>query len=313
MRFRCERDSHQNELMSLFSVIIPTYNRASLIAETLDSVFAQTFSDYEVIVVDDGSTDDTTQVLEAYVDRVRLLRQATNKGPGAARNLGAAAAQGRYLAFLDSDDLWFPWTLQTYEQVITRKGYPALIVGQTVRFDSTESLQQYTACEVRSDSYSDFLEASQRSIFFGSYGCTCRDNFLKAGAFEEHIRVFEDQDLGLRLGTLPGFVKIRKPITVGYRNTKESLTTISEEVFKGLNLMISRELTNAYPGGKQRKWQRRNYISFSIRSASVGFLKQRKLREAWLLYRRRVMWQLRLCRLRYVIGFPVMLLAARFR
>jgi glycosyltransferase involved in cell wall biosynthesis len=94
----------------LFSVIIPTYNRAALLCTALDSVFAQTFTDYEVIVVDDGSTDGTAAMVASYGGRVRYFQQQ-NKGPGAARNLGAQHATGEYLAFLDSDDLWFPWTL----------------------------------------------------------------------------------------------------------------------------------------------------------------------------------------------------------
>ncbi|MEZ5567990.1 MAG: glycosyltransferase family A protein [Halioglobus sp.] len=93
------------------SVVIPLYNGASHIGEALDSVFAQAWPDLEVIVVDDGSTDDSAAVVQAYPAPVTLLRQA-NSGSGAARNRGVAAATGELLAFLDADDLWAPDKLQ---------------------------------------------------------------------------------------------------------------------------------------------------------------------------------------------------------
>ena len=91
--------------MPTLSVIIPNYNRADLIGETLDNVLAQTRAPDEVIVVDDGSTDNSVAIIERYGKRVTLIRQA-NAGPGAARNRGLAAARGELIQFMDSDDLW---------------------------------------------------------------------------------------------------------------------------------------------------------------------------------------------------------------
>lgn len=93
------------------SVIIPTYNRAAYIGDAIDSVLAQTFTDYEIIVVDDGSTDDTAAVVGAYGDQVRYIYQQ-NGGSSAARNHGLRLAQGEFIAFLDSDDLWSPHKLE---------------------------------------------------------------------------------------------------------------------------------------------------------------------------------------------------------
>jgi glycosyltransferase involved in cell wall biosynthesis len=97
------------------SVIIPTYNYARFIGEAVDSALAQTRPPLEVIVVDDGSTDDTAAVLAAYGDRIRVLRQK-NAGVAMARNAGIAAARGEYLAFLDSDDAWYPRKLERQMQ-----------------------------------------------------------------------------------------------------------------------------------------------------------------------------------------------------
>ena len=94
------------------SIIIPLYNKAPYVRRALDSIVAQTFSDFEAIVIDDGSTDDGAAIVADYPDvRCRLIRQ-TNAGPGAARNTGIAQAQGEFVAFLDADDEWLPTYLE---------------------------------------------------------------------------------------------------------------------------------------------------------------------------------------------------------
>src|SRR5277367_2362464 len=96
------------------SVVIPAYNAAAYNAGTLDSVFAQTFADFEVVLVNDGSpdTDALEQELKPYLTRIRYFKQA-NRGPSAARNLGIREAKGMYVAFLDADDFWLPQHLSS--------------------------------------------------------------------------------------------------------------------------------------------------------------------------------------------------------
>jgi len=120
----------------LFSIVIPTYNRADAVVQTLNGIFAQTFSDFEVIVVDDGSSDDTQVTLKAITDpRLRTLLQ-DNAGPAAARNRGMDAAKGQYVAFIDSDDIWYPDHLQQAHTAIEAQGehiyYSQIIVNRGV-------------------------------------------------------------------------------------------------------------------------------------------------------------------------------------
>ncbi len=97
----------------LISVIMPAYNGSGTIAESLESVFAQTLKDYELIVVDDASTDDTVKVVERYGSSVKLIRRTTNSGIcEVARSQGIASSRGRYCAFIDQDDLWAPEKLE---------------------------------------------------------------------------------------------------------------------------------------------------------------------------------------------------------
>ena len=97
--------------MATVSIIIPAYNAAKYLRETLDSALNQTYRDTEVVVVDDGSTDETPGILEAYGDRIRVLRQE-NQGRAAACNAGVGVAQGEWVAFLDADDIWLPAKLE---------------------------------------------------------------------------------------------------------------------------------------------------------------------------------------------------------
>src|ERR1039457_3175804 len=125
--------------MIRFSVLIPIYNRRKYIRQVIDSVLAQTFSSFEVIAIDDGSTDDSVEILKTYGDRITLIQQP-NSGPEVARNTGAAVAQGGYLALLDSDYLLFPNALATYDRIIRACDSPALIVGANVNFEDGETL-----------------------------------------------------------------------------------------------------------------------------------------------------------------------------
>ena len=110
--------------MAKVSVIIPTYNRAEYVTHAIDSVLAQTYTDYEIIVVDDGSADNTKDVLLPYMDRIRYIYQE-NAGLSAARNTGIKAAKGDWIAFLDSDDEWLPGKLAVQMRAVER--HPQLV------------------------------------------------------------------------------------------------------------------------------------------------------------------------------------------
>ena len=107
--------------MPTISVIIPTFNRSKLVVNAIRSVLAQTYRDYEIIVVDDGSTDDTAEALTPYMDRIRYVYQA-NLGASAAQNRGIQLARGKWISILASDDLWLPTKLEAQLKVVTMLG-----------------------------------------------------------------------------------------------------------------------------------------------------------------------------------------------
>jgi glycosyltransferase involved in cell wall biosynthesis len=109
----------------LVTVVVPTYNRARLIGETIESILAQTFSQIELIVVSDGCTDGTEAVVEAFCDpRITMVRQTNSGGPARPRNAGIELARGKYVAFCDDDDLWMPEKLE--KQVAVMERYPGV-------------------------------------------------------------------------------------------------------------------------------------------------------------------------------------------
>ena len=103
----------------MISVVIPAYNAGRFIRRTIDSVLAQTYTDYEIIVVDDGSTDNTAEIVKSYGSKVRYIYQQ-NAGDGAARNTGIYAAKGEWIAFLDHDDEWLPEKLRLQMELLKR-------------------------------------------------------------------------------------------------------------------------------------------------------------------------------------------------
>ena len=121
--------------MARVSVILPVHNGASTIARALSSVFAQSFTDYEIVVVDDGSTDETASVLAGY-DRIRVISQS-NRGVSAARNAGLRAARGEYIAFLDDDDEWMPEMLARCAEVLDQDPNCVLAYTGVLRVDLT--------------------------------------------------------------------------------------------------------------------------------------------------------------------------------
>jgi glycosyltransferase involved in cell wall biosynthesis len=128
-------ESPHNSALSgpLISVILPVYNRASWVARAIDSVLSQTYQNFELLVIDDGSTDDTSQVLESYGSRLKVLKQA-HAGAEAARNLGLEYARGEFVAFIDSDDLWYADRLSSQLLCFNRVGV-GLVFGNAALVD----------------------------------------------------------------------------------------------------------------------------------------------------------------------------------
>lgn len=193
--------------MPTVSVIIPAYNAARYLAETLASALGQTLTDIEVIVVDDGSKDNTAEVAQSF-PAVRYVHQQ-NAGVSAARNTGATHAQGEFLAFLDSDDLWHPDKLR--QQVEALRQHPASVFSRT---EAASDPDRQTAIQhgQRETSAPHQLIPDFHASFLLPYLTTStvmvrRTAFEEAGGFDTRLRIAEDVDFYLR-------VLVRHPLVV---------------------------------------------------------------------------------------------------
>ena len=178
------------------SVIIPTYNRGWIIKEAIDSVLTQNYSDFELIVVDDGSTDDTQNILAEYKSRIRILQQ-DNKGVSAARNYGIDKARGDYLAFLDSDDIWLQNKITT--QVNFFKQDPDSLICQTqeiwIRNGKRVNPKKYH----KKYSGMIFEKTLPRCLVSPSAVMIKKSLIEEVGCFDETLPACEDYDLWLRI------------------------------------------------------------------------------------------------------------------
>ena len=179
------------------SVIIPTCNRAALVQEAVASVLAQTWREFELLVVDDGSTDDTPEALAPYASRIRLLRRESRGGVSAARNAGIAAARGEWLAFLDSDDLWLPEKLAW--QMAYLAAHSEQLWCQTEETWVRRGVRLKQPQTHRKIGGRIFFQSLERCMVSPSVVILHRRLLEQHGGFDEILPAAEDYDLWLRL------------------------------------------------------------------------------------------------------------------
>jgi glycosyltransferase involved in cell wall biosynthesis len=214
----------------LVSVIIPTYNRAGLIGQAIGNVFDQTYTNLEVIVVDDGSTDDTARVLDEFARRIRVVSQG-NAGPAAARNRGAEMARGEIIAFQDSDDAWMPGKLERQVALLERAGpsVPCCLCNATMYFTGRPVTTSFDLAAIHpgleEGIWSNVAEVlATTSVLFNQCAAIRADALRKVGGFDESLILMEDYDLTLRLA-LEGnsWAFLAEPLVVWRQGSPESL------------------------------------------------------------------------------------------
>ena len=248
LRDMCRRDntSQDASIADLVSIIIPAYNAAPYIKETLDSVFAQTYSDYEVIVVNDGSPD--TQELETvllpYRSRVTYITQA-NRGLAGARNTGLRAAKGALIALLDADDVWLPDYLQVQTDYLRDRPQNDLVYCNALFFgdspyDGKEYMNEFpSAGEVTSAAI-----ISRRCHVFVSIMAR-RDAMLAVG-FDESLRSCEDFDCWIRFTARGYKIGFHRAVLVLYRKHKASLSA-NFEAMANYNIEVLNKSLTLWP------------------------------------------------------------------
>jgi len=224
------------------SVIIPTYNRAYLVGRAIQSVLNQTYQDFELITVDDASTDNTENLIKEFQQkdkRIIYLKHEQNEGGSAARNTGIKVSRGKYIAFLDSDDEWFPEKLE--KQVDIFKKYSlklgAVYTGfQYVDIKSKKEIKKHIPRK-RGNLYKDLLVKN----YIGSTSSLVikRECFEKVGLFDEELPSCQDYDMWIRIAKKYDFYCIKESL-LKYQVHNDRISSRIDNVVKGERIILKK-------------------------------------------------------------------------
>lgn len=266
----------------LVSVVIPTYNRASYLGDAIDSVLQQTYANYEVIVVDDGSTDGTDNLIQTYGQRVRYIREK-NQGVSVARNEGVRISGGDYIAFLDSDDIWMPDKLGRQISLLNRfpecdlSFSPAWIVN--ARLDRIQGFPLFGGLAANEITLERLYLTD---IILIPTVLLRRDVFWAVGGFDPDIRFGEDWLFVLRLlsrGALVAYLS--EPLASIRRHSPTQShfpnLLLADQVLAD-HLTVLNRCFGLYPGGMSESLKRRalanQYVLGALTSLAVGFVQK---------------------------------------
>jgi len=246
----------------LVSAIITTYNYGRFVVDAVQSVLAQTYGDVEVIVVDDGSTDDTALRLQPYLGKIRYIHQE-NAGVDAARNNGIAAARGQYIGLLDADDMWHPQRVQRQMQYIAEHPQTAVVAGDTIidLADGWPALPDGTPA--RAVSIEELVITAR---FAPSSALIRKDCFDVVGLFRSNISGAADRDMWIRLAAHYDIILLLMPLMF-YRNHGQNMSTAAAHMDE-----VDRRMLNAVfseiPALRKRRILRRKAFSYAASMSS---------------------------------------------
>jgi len=257
------------------SVIIPTYNRGWTLRAAVDSVLAQTYRDFEVIVVDDGSTDDTAEILQSYGSDIRVLRQA-NAGVSAARNAGIRAAKGAFIAFLDSDDCWLPDKLGVQTGFFT--SHPEAVICQTEEIWIRNG-KRVNPKKVHTKPSGRIFKASLALCLVSPSAVMLRKAlFDEIGGFDVTLPACEDYDLWLRVSARYPVHLVEPPLIIKNGGHADQLSRMP-----GLDRYRIRAIEKILATGELSADRRRAAIEMLLKKAAIysgGCRKRGKNEEA---------------------------------
>jgi len=261
--------------MPKVSVIIPAYNRAQLLPRALATVFAQTYKDYEVIVVDDGSTDDSPQVVKQFAGRVKYIRKE-NGGSASARNRGIEEAQGEYIAFLDSDDTWVPEKLAEQVKVLDAHKNVGIVYARMPIINEKGEQVGIKPAGISGRTFKELLE------YWGdlptSTVMTRKECFVKAGMFDTALTTMQDIDMWLRISRYYDLYEIENKSLAYYYRHDEQITKSKIRVYQGLVRIYTKILNNYPEAPKQLMLDR---IASNQYTLSREYYREGQYKEAW--------------------------------
>ena len=221
------------------SVVVPAYNAQRTLSATIASIQSQTFDDFEIVVVDDGSTDATVQVADSLGEsRLRVISQS-NRGHAAARNTGIAAARGRYIAFVDADDLWLPDKLARQLVEVSRNPRVRALQTGAIRVDDDLNVLWVEECTRSFDVLWDTLCFRNMPALMSTL-LVERSLLDEVGGFDPSLIILQDWDLAIRLARTGNFHSLRDPLAAyRYHPASQQSGSVEIHIEPGLRLLAA--------------------------------------------------------------------------
>lgn len=249
------------------SVILPTYNRAHLIGRAIQSVLAQTYQDFELIIIDDGSTDNTEEIVKSINDeRIIYILHKENKGPSAARNTGIKASKGEYIAFQDSDDEWLPEKLEKQIEAFEIDPESGIIYTDMLRIDKEGAIKYWHSPTVSCGQIINPKTMDYQVMGLGIVSTLIkRECFNKAGYFEESFSILEDLEFFIRLSKHCHFHHIKNPLVKYYATDGVSSNNKTLHIMR--KVLLEKYLDDF---GKNKKFLANQYFLIGYALQSCG-------------------------------------------
>jgi glycosyltransferase involved in cell wall biosynthesis len=269
-----------SERVPRVSVVVPVYNRGKYIAETIGSVLAQTYRDFEIIAIDDGSKDESRAVLDSFGDAITIIEHPgrSNRGQSASINLGLRAARGELIAILDSDDVWLPEKLTVQVGYLDAHSDTGLVYGNGWAIDET-GRRRYPIYGPEHRENSDANRVLLDCYFFLPTNSLLRAAVVRqAGFFDESLRAAQDHDMAIRIAEITRLAYVNESIFY-YRRHSDSISVKSADRRwrNGFLILNKAAARHPYPASVIRK--RRAVLHFRLGQCEVK--SRRFVRALW--------------------------------
>jgi len=268
----------------MVSVVIPTFNRALMTCRAIQSVFNQSFNNYEIIVVDDGSTDNTSEVIKKkWNGKITYIRYQNNKGGSYARNIGIKKSRGRYIAFLDSDDEWLPLKLEKQVDFF-EKCKPLVGAVYCLYYKKKDILKKFNSKKEHGYVYYVLLSGWCPSI---TSSIMIRNEVFKQGKkFDETLTSFQDYDLWIRIAKEWEFEVVREHLVINHEHQENRVGINLGPRLKGLKLFLNKWGAAIHENGGYQAvdFFRKKYLSFAYSQAALDHLRKHERQTALHLF-----------------------------
>jgi len=229
-------------LNPLISVVIPAYNREDTIGYCIQSILRQSYANFEIVVVDDGSTDRTVAVIRSFQDqRIRVIETIARRGAQAARNVGIRAAAAEWIAFLDSDDEWMPEKLEKQVEVLRSEEFDSRTFvncgGIMIDGDSGKRTKVGTVPVKNDDAYRSLLSMS--GIMFQGM-LASKSALISIGLLDEAVSSFQEWDTAIRLAKHCNFFFLSEPLFIYHQHSGDTISKNSARAVEGYDYIVEK-------------------------------------------------------------------------